>query len=223
MAIGTLIKALSKRIKNAKEANIIKNGINKAGLKPHIANIPTDITRANFSILASTTVLPSQLPALFKRSTAIKSVQGAKVSSVLPSTKNIDGLANKGFNQIKGYKPQSKFSSNTKIEDVEKAIEQSDTYSDVINIVYNGLEALKLGHITLDFKISGDIEHNGILGVSSKDGMKRSILELTHNARLTSLTINAFSYRGFRSKDPDQGIGIDKIKHEALSQLKKVQ
>jgi len=222
MAIGTLIKALAKRITNAQISNMTKNGVNKAGLKPYTAPIDPNITRDNFAILASTTSLPSQLTGLLKRSTAIKSVQGAKVSNILPSTKNIDALANKGFNQMKGYKPQSKFSKSAKIESVEKAIKQSDDYSDVINIIYNGLQALKLGNIVVEFEITGDIKHMGIVGVKSSAGMERSILAINHKTELTQVKINALSYRGFRSNDPDQGLGIKKIKAMAQSQLKKV-
>lgn len=204
-----VIDDFNKNIKNAKINNMTKDSVNRSGTKPFTEVVPLDLP--SFSELVATSP-PSQVLSLFEKSKTVSNLQSVRVSQVVSSTKTINDITNKGFSQIQGYRPQSKFTGNAKIGDVQSAINESTKYANAINIIYNGLEALKLGNITVEFKISGDIIHSGKVGTEASKGMKRSILQLTNSGQFTSIAINAFSYRGFRSDDPQQGGGISKVK-----------
>lgn len=94
------------------------------------------------------------------------------------------------------------------ILDIEEAQEECKEFQDNLQDAYDNLEDLKLGPISMEFEGSGYCEGSGEIGGSGED-YQREIARAEVFGKFSNFLVVAYSYRGYRSNDPDQGGGID--------------
>ena len=102
------------------------------------------------------------------------------------------------------------YSKNTPFQDIQDATDDVHNYITSINTLKAGLEALKLGDIYITYSISGSIRKQGALGLN-KGGRRYQLVETSIRNRTTRLRVVAYSFRGYRSRDPEQGGGIEGV------------
>ena len=102
---------------------------------------------------------------------------------------------------------RTSYSKNTPFQDIQDATDDVHNYITSINTLKAGLEALKLGDIYITYSISGSIRKQGALG-RIQAGRRYQLVEKTVRNRTTKLYVVAYSFRGYRSRDPEQGGGI---------------
>lgn len=103
-----------------------------------------------------------------------------------------------------------------KLAKLKQAISETLELIRSIHTLYVGLEELKLGAISIDYDISGEISMKGTVGRVGK-GRKRDITSHTENKKLVRLKVVAYSYRGYRGdSDPLQGGGIKGVLDDAF-------
>lgn len=97
--------------------------------------------------------------------------------------------------------------------------EEMEEHAGAVDAALNGLEALKLGAITIRFSVDGSgTSYSGSKGRTGEDS-ERSIgrIESMGSYGHTSCRIQAFSYRGYRFSDPEQGGGISGVLSSAAN------
>ncbi len=88
-------------------------------------------------------------------------------------------------------------------------------YLVMANNVLVGLEALKLGAITVNYNIEGLAKERDSIG-SKGTGKRRVLATKNIKRQYSSATITAYSYRGYRKSDPSQGQGINDVMAKSL-------
>ncbi len=164
-----------------------------------------------FEKFALKSILENQVISALEKAKQSPSISRVTVLELFGSTNKINNVGGRSFTGAKA-------NGNAKVGDVSDAMAQLEKYSDAVNIIHRGLEALKLGRITVEYVITGTVNKTGDIGAPT-DGRKRQIFQLNHSTKALRIDIKAYSYRGFRQKDPEQGAGISFIKSKAVAAL----
>ena len=124
-------------------------------------------------------------------------------------------LVSRGRRNKRGRATPAKIAEDAYLDKLEEAINETNDYAGSIEILRQGLEDLKLGAISVDYEIVGLISISGTVGRIG-DGFQREIVTTAIHKTHTALYVQAYSYRGYRFSDPDQGGGIDGVVSSAF-------